>query len=322
MDIVPQSALADRLETLTRVMASGLPDETVFDATLRIAAALAGVQQAVICLDAGHCHWVRSEFGPALRQAVQASGLHAASLREAGTLIVPDAAEAPGFQDDDLVTGPWLIRFYASLPLRLPRHGPVGTLCLLDPAPRQLTETQIATLQDLARTIADQIALRLHATTDSLTGVYTRRYIGCYLEPEISRCRRHGNPLSAMAIDLDGLTSINASLGHAAGDIWIQTVVTAIRASLRFCDLVARVGGKTFLVILPETPAQGAELVAERTRGAIAALRLPFADTVITGTASLGVTTMTSHDHHVGDLLHRLDAALGKAGPNHVIFKA
>ncbi len=322
MDIVPQSAPADRLETLTRTSVAGLPDETIFDATLRIAAALAGVQLAVICLEAGRRHWVRSEFGPALREAVQASDLHAAALRQSGTLIVPDAGAEPAFEHDDLVTGPWQIRFFASLPLHLRAGGRIGTLCLLDPAPRHLGETQLAPLQDLAHIITDQIELRLQATTDSLTGVYTRRYIGCYLEPEVARCRRHGNRMSAMAVELDGLKAVNTQLGPAAGDLWIHAVVTAIRASLRFCDLVARVGGKTFLVILPETPAEGAALVAERTRSAIAALRLPFAATAITGTARIGVTTLTGHDLHVGDLLRRLDVALAAAGHNEVVFEA
>jgi diguanylate cyclase (GGDEF)-like protein len=87
---------------------------------------------------------------------------------------------------------------------------------------------------------------------------------------------------------------------------------------------VARVGGEEFLVILSETPAEGAALVAERTRGAIEALRLPYADAMITGTASFGVTTLTRQDQHVGDLLRRLDTALDKAkqaGRNRVVFE-
>jgi diguanylate cyclase (GGDEF)-like protein len=329
VNIVPQSAAAERLETISRTTAPSLPDTTVFDATTRIAAELAGVPMAVICLEAGFRHWVRSEFGPALRQAVQASSLHAAALGQDDMLIVPDASTDAAFCDEELVTGPWQIRFFASVKLRLRGRGAlsdaaIGTLCLLDSEPRQLTETQLASLQDLARVIADQIELRLGATTDSLTGVYTRRYMGCYLEPEVARCRRHGNQLSAMVVDLDGFNAVNTTLGRAAGDLWIQAVTSTLRASVRFSDLVARVGGEEFLVILSETPAEGAALVAERTRGAIEALRLPYADAMITGTASFGVTTLTRQDQHVGDLLRRLDTALDKAkqaGRNRVVFE-
>ncbi len=324
MDIVPQSAIAERLETLTRTSGSSPSDESMFDCCMRIAAQVAGVQLAVISLHTGYRHWVRSEFGPGLRKAVQASLLHEMAQELDVPLVVPDAAEDPRFRNDVLVTGAWQARFFASLPLRLHSGRRLGQLCLIDPSAQTLTETQLVILQDVARTVIDQIEQRLQSTTDALTGVYTRRYMACYLEPEVARCRRHGNQLSAMALDLDQLKALNDRLGHAAGDIWIQAVVSTLRAALRFSDLVARVGGGAFLVLLPETPAEGAALVAERVHGQIATLKLPFAEQVMTGTASIGVTSLARHEH-VGDLLRRLDRALDGAklgGQNRVVFEA
>ncbi len=324
MDIAPQSAAADRFATLTRTTAFDTPDETSFDSSLRVAAHLAGVQMAVICLHAEHRHWVRSELGPDLRQAVQASRLHAAALAQDGPFIVADAAADPAFAEDGLVTGPWQLRFFAAVKLHLRGGRVIGVLCLADPEPHELDALQIAALHDLARTVTDQIALRVQATTDGLTGVYTRRYIGCYLEPEVARCRRHGNQLSAIAIDLDQVKGLNTRLGRPAGDIWIRAVVSSLRSTLRFSDLVARVGGGAFLALLPETPAEGAMLVAERARRSVAALRLPFAEAVISGTASFGVSTLLPQDRHVADLLRRLDAALDRAkqaGCNSVMFE-
>lgn len=324
MEIAPQAAVTECLDTLTRMSLPDASDETAFDCSLRIACHVAGMAVAVICLDATYRHWVRSELGPELRQAVQASALHEAAMAGEAPFCLADAAGDPRFASDALVTGPWQVRGFVALPLWLRGGRRIGLLCLIDPEPSGLTPAQLAGLGDVGHVIAEQIELRLQAVIDPLTGVYTRRTIGCFLEPEVARCRRHGHALSALAVDLDAFKAINTGLGRAAGDVWIRAVVSTLRAALRFSDLVARVGGEEFLVLLTETPQEGAVLVAERVRQAIAGLRLPYAAATITGTASIGVATLTRQDGQVGDLLRRVEMALNRAkqeGRNRVVFE-
>jgi diguanylate cyclase (GGDEF)-like protein len=108
------------------------------------------------------------------------------------------------------------------------------------------------------------------AATDPLTRVANRRGLDEALRRELSRAQRAGKPLSLLLLDVDGLKAINDTLGHPAGDRALRAVARCARQALRRGDLVARIGGDEFAVLLPETDEEGARAIAQRIRGKLA----------------------------------------------------
>ena len=105
--------------------------------------------------------------------------------------------------------------------------------------------------------------------TDDLTKLFNSRYLNLYIGREIKRCKRHGIPLSVIFLDLDGFKGINDQYGHLAGSGTLAEVGTILAQGVRESDILARYGGDEFVVVLPETPASGALVIAERLRKAI-----------------------------------------------------
>jgi two-component system, cell cycle response regulator len=104
------------------------------------------------------------------------------------------------------------------------------------------------------------------ANLDGLTGVYNHRYFQNTLDQEISRASRHGLTISLLLIDIDHFKKFNDNFGHQAGDFVLTKFARLIRDNIRNYDTVARYGGEEFVVILPETTAEDALVVAEKLR--------------------------------------------------------
>ena len=133
--------------------------------------------------------------------------------------------------------------------------------------------------------------------TDGLTGIANRRCFDETIERELHRTSRWRRPLSLVLLDIDHFKGFNDTYGHVAGDECLQQVSAVIaKAATRASDLAARYGGEEFAVVLPETGNEGAVLLAERIRAAVAALAIPHAKSLASGrvTVSLGVVTADS----------------------------
>ena len=149
------------------------------------------------------------------------------------------------------------------------------------------------------------------AVTDPLTGLYNRRYTNNHLESLIARHQPGGQGLAAMALDLDRFKSINDSHGHGAGDEVLREFARRLSENVRGIDLVSRVGGEEFLVVMPDILAENAERVAERVRAAVeeTGFRLKDTPAPLSVTVSIGLAF-----HRPGEagstLINRADAAL------------
>lgn len=106
--------------------------------------------------------------------------------------------------------------------------------------------------------------------TDPLTGLPNRRSIMEMLEKEVARTRRHGPPMCVVILDLDHFKKINDTHGHPTGDKVLQEAARVLRESIRSCDFVGRYGGEEFLMVLPDTDVDGAAILLERCRAALA----------------------------------------------------
>jgi len=158
-------------------------------------------------------------------------------------------------------------------------------------------------------------ASRLHAQvfelslTDALTGIYNRRYFDLFLKNEVDRSRRFGRYLSIMMIDIDHFKEYNDSFGHQAGDKALQFVAQCIYQERRSADMVARVGGEEFALILPEINVDGALKVAEKIRTAIAKpsdLKRPL-------TLSIGISILHGTEIEAEVIIQQADLALYEA---------
>jgi diguanylate cyclase (GGDEF)-like protein len=152
---------------------------------------------------------------------------------------------------------------------------------------------------------------RILSITDALTGTYNRRYLMEQLPRELERCRRYAYPLSVLMCDIDHFKQINDERGHTAGDDVLQQFTARAQKSIRSnSDWVARYGGEEFIIVLPETPFEGAMAVAEKIRHVISAT--PFSSRM--GDASVTATFgVVSTGPNGPDLSLKVDALIKTA---------
>lgn len=165
--------------------------------------------------------------------------------------------------------------------------------------------------------------LRRWATTDSLTGMANRRHFLEQCEREMQRASRYGRPMPVLIFDVDLFKSINDRYGHAVGDEALKTIADVAAANLRETDLMGRLGGEEFGVLLPETDTTGAIDLAERLRAAIADAPMTVNGETVSLSISVGVAMLHPDDGSVDALFNRADQALYRAkhaGRNRVVL--
>ncbi|MBN9022066.1 MAG: diguanylate cyclase, partial [Rhizobiales bacterium] len=157
------------------------------------------------------------------------------------------------------------------------------------------------------------------AATDALTGLANRRYFFDVAAREVERVKRFRLPASLVMTDIDHFKSINDTYGHAAGDEALREVASVASAQLREPDVLARLGGEEFALLLPGVPEAGAAVAAERLRRSLSEASVLDAFRI---TASFGVSEILASDAGIDDALARADAALYAAkqtGRNRVV---
>lgn len=170
----------------------------------------------------------------------------------------------------------------------------------------------------VTRDISERKALRFElerqAATDSLTGIANRRHFLNTAQKEIERCKRHGGTLSLLMLDIDHFKSVNDTFGHAVGDRALQAVAQTCDMGLRGSDLLGRIGGEEFALLLVETDLDKACRVAQRLISQVEAIEL-FTEVgqPVPLTTSIGVTEYRPHTEILSELMVRADQALYKA---------
>ncbi len=162
------------------------------------------------------------------------------------------------------------------------------------------------------------------ATTDGLTGISNRRVLFEAGEREAARINRYGGALSMLILDIDHFKKINDTWGHSSGDRVIKVMAQTISTCIRNQDMVGRIGGEEFVVLLPETGQDGALVIAERVRMAIQDTTEATADngSIVRFTVSIGLSTVVDGETFQG-ALDRADKGLYKAkegGRNMVVI--
>ncbi len=296
---------AARLRALRQYAVLDTLEERAFDDITMLASLICETPIALISLVDSERQWFKSRVGLQARETPRELAFCAhAILAPNDVLVVNDAELDERFGDNPLVTGDPRIRFYAGAPLVAPAGEPLGTVCVIDRRPRELSSEMIEALRALSRQVVAQLELgrivgelqsatmELHSrqrqledykkqleranaelqaqsVTDTLTGVGNRRAFDQTLNEELKRACRNKTQVSLLLADIDKFKHYNDTYGHPAGDAALRQVAQILARHLRPYDVLARYGGEEFAVILPETDAEGAMVVGERLRRAV-----------------------------------------------------
>ncbi len=229
-------------------------------------------------------------------------------------IVINDLDKAPNVLNAESL--PARVRSFAAMPMRVNNHV-IGVLHVSDSAPNAFSPDDIRLLSQIAAQAAvtiDRAAerhqLETLAITDGLTRAYNHRFFQMRLEEELRRCKRYHLPLSLLIVDADHFKAINDQYGHASGDAVLRDMGALLRQCMRDTEIVARLGGEEFGVLLPQTDDIQAQIAAERLRAAVEAHDFRAVDgQPIRVTISVGVSgfppSMTR-----ADLMEQADRAL------------
>jgi len=273
--------------------------------------------------------WLFEESGTILQRAAalgsstlavpipQGGGIVGLVAATGQALLVPDLAVESRVQPAELLTGP--SGAYLAVPCRSPAGSIVALLTAQTATPH---EFPLATL-DLAQAIAGHVAaawdnvqlyqrMREMATRDELTGLWNRRHLAEQLDREIQRARRYGHPFAVALVDIDDFKAYNDAHGHLGGDEVLRQIAELLLRSTRRADVVARIGGEEFVIVLPESDAPGAAALAEKVREAVAAAPFPGRESQPGGrlTVTLGFACFPDDGQDATVLLELADRAL------------
>lgn len=181
----------------------------------------------------------------------------------------------------------------------------------------------LGVIQDITDRKELEWKLEQEAHTDPLTGCANRRYFLKLAEHELARAHRYKLEVSLLMLDLDNFKGVNDSYGHQVGDLVLQKFVQVSTVTLRAEDLIGRLGGEEFAILLPETGSKEALEVAERLCRAVASVKVPVGENPpLRFTTSIGVATLGREEFTIGAILVRADRALYEAkhsGRNRVV---
>jgi diguanylate cyclase (GGDEF)-like protein len=296
-----------RIETLHSYSILDTLPEDRFDRLTRLAKRLFDVPIALVSLIDSDRQWFKSAVGLEVKETPREISFCGHAILGDDIFEVPDTLLDARFSDNPLVKDTPAIRFYAGCPLVVSNGSKLGTLCLIDQAPKKLTEDDKILLRDLAKMVALEIEAIHMATVDELTGLSNRRGFESSAQHVLNLCERLDKPATMLFFDLNNFKLINDQYGHKEGDLTLKTFGNILRKAVRNSDVIARLGGDEFVVLLANTAPDFAKTVVMRLEAMLEAHNL-LAHQGYDISFSIGVETYDSDNHaDIGDLMHAAD---------------
>ncbi len=202
------------------------------------------------------------------------------------------------------------VRSIACIPMKV-YSDPIGVINVTN----KMDDTGFSDEEvELLKAVADQAAVAINkaqlwemAVTDSLTGLFVRRYFMVKFQEELHRAERYKKNLAVVMADMDSFKDINDTYGHASGDRVLKIVSRFLQRNIRDIDIVARFGGEEFVILLPEADKAEARIVSERLRRKLAKLQL---DDIPPLSISLGIAAYPEDGKDIEELVKKADAAM------------
>ena len=258
-----------RLAALGRYEIMDTPREAPFERITGLVRAVLNVPISTLSLIDADRQWYKSCVGMESSDLPRELSFCTHTIRARDPLYVPDTLKDPRFAGYPTVIGEPYIRSYLGVPLASPDGFNLGALCALDVRPRDFSDGQIEVLKSFAALAVDELELRRIAQTDSLTGAATRRSFILEMEKAIAKFVRRRQSAVLVTLDIDHFKRVNDTFGHPSGDVVLRTVSNRLEAILRTEDLLGRLGGEEFGVLLADTDLHQALQIAERLRCAL-----------------------------------------------------
>ena len=314
-----------RLAAVRRYGILDTPADGHFDRITGLASRIFDVPVSIVSIVDVDRVWFMSHHGTDAEEASRGPGLCASAILGDTVWVSQDARSDPRTLANPLVANDFGLRFYAGAPLITTDGFRLGTLCIIDRQPRELTPDDEASLTDLAAIVITELDLRLAArkvrrvhvaaqaraeqiaVTDHLTGVPNRRAFEKALA-EIGDSRGAGRDDVAVAmIDVDGLKLVNDLQGHHRGDELLQIFARSLARAFRSADRLYRIGGDEFTILLPVAGSEDVQVINQRIAAAIEHTRqagFPAMD------ASVGVALLSEAGWSPDDALALADARM------------
>lgn len=255
-----------RLMSLHSLRILDTPSEERYDRITRMAKRLFNIEICLVSLVDSERQWFKSRQGLDACETSREISFCGHAILNDGPFIVNDTSLDKRFVDNPLVTDAPFIRFYAGCPIKNPDGYRIGTLCIIDPKPREFSDKDVESLSDLAAMVEDEVRVSSQITVDDLTQVANRRGFHLVASHLLSLCRRTGTSAELAFFDLDGFKAINDTFGHAAGDQLLQHFAKLLVKCFRTADAIGRLGGDEFVVLLGNSAGCSATAL-QRLRG-------------------------------------------------------
>lgn len=244
---------ADRLKTLHSLEILDTSAEERFDRLTRLAQRMFDVPIALVSLVDQDRQWFKSAMGLNASETHRDISFCGHAILGDEIFNIPDASKDQRFADNPLVTDAPNIRLYVGCPLKALDGHKMGTLCLIDEQPRQLSDDDLHALRDLADMAERELAAAQLATLDDLTMISNRRGFMLLADKALKMCARNNQPATILMVDLDGFKKINDRYGHAEGDKALINFTSLLKQTFRDSDIFARMGGDEFSILLTNT---------------------------------------------------------------------
>lgn len=324
-----------RIESLRRMLLLATPDEEAFDRVVRMARRLFKVPIALVSLVDENRQWFKSCYGLPVRETPRDVSFCGHAIMDDELFVIPDATQDERFADNPLVVGGPRVIFYAGRPLKNLEGFRVGTLCVIDHAPRILNDDELAALDDLGHWVEQvfitrelgesQLAIlheldevRRSAQLDPMLNIWHRGAATEFIAREVERIFRDRGQMAVLMIDVDNFKEINDSYGHPVADQVLIQFVRRVQASLRPYDMLGRYGGDEFVIALPNITTNDAANKAQTILNSVqyAPVQVDDQDILVSASIGLAATNWGDFEANADSIIKLADQALLRAKRN------
>lgn len=253
-----------RLQALRDLRLLDTPPEERFDRVTRLAKQLFSTSIAVVSLVDADRQWFKSRQGLDAEETARDISFCGHAILDDEIMVVNNAETDQRFCDNPLVCGDPGIRFYAGYPLKAPDGSRVGTLCIIDDKPKEISEEQLQLLRELGRMVEEELVSATDSTIDPVTRLSNRNGFLVIANHLLSLCKRKGEPATLLLFHLQDLQTVEDDHGRYEGDTLALEFSILLTAAFRESDIVARNSLDTFAVLLADTDVDGAKEARRR----------------------------------------------------------
>lgn len=260
-----------RLETLRSLQLLDTPPEERFDRVTRLAKKIFGTPIALVSLVDADRQWFKSRQGLDATETPREISFCGHAILDDRIMVVNDARRDERFCDNPLVACDPNIRFYAGYPISAPDSSRIGTLCIIDNEPRELSREELGLLKELGRMVEEELIAANTMRNDPVTGLSNQLGFSLIADHLLSFCKRNENPASALVFHLRNLRAIEEQHGHEEADRAAVEFAHLLLTSFRDCDVVGRIAMDEFAVLLGGTNLDGLDKATQRLEDLIGA---------------------------------------------------